>query len=212
MGGGDGISASAGSSGAASSPPASFAADAALRVDFYVIEGAAAASRLRVACRLAEKAYLASQRALIWHCDRAELETLDELLWTFADGSFVPHDWLTSNGLPGACPGTDDPRAPVPEHSPEPRRAVAEISAPAPVLLSAGSPPAAAFDFVVNLAPDLPPFLHLTRRVAEIIDGDEGRRRAGRARFKAYRELGIEPSTHTLRAGATGLAESEPRP
>jgi DNA polymerase-3 subunit chi len=171
MGDGDGISASAASSGADSSPPGSFAAEKSLRVDFYVIEGAAAAARLKVACRLAEKAYLASQRTLIWHTDRAELETIDELLWTFADGSFVPHEWLTSNA-----------------------------AADAPVLLSAGSPPAEAFDFVVNLGADTPPFLHLTRRVAEIIDGDEERRRAGRARFKAYRELGIEPGTHTLRA------------
>ena len=167
----DGISASAGSSGADSSPPASSAAERNLRVDFYVMEGAAAAARLKIACRLAEKAYLASQSALIWHTERAELETLDELLWTFADGSFVPHDWLTSNA-----------------------------TGEAPVLLSAGATPAAAFDFVVNLAADPPPFLHLTRRIAEIIDGDEGRRRAGRLRFKAYRELGIEPVTHTLRA------------
>jgi DNA polymerase III subunit chi len=156
----------------------------ALRVDFYVIEGAAAAARLKVACRLAEKAYLASQRALIWHTERAELEALDELLWTFADGSFVPHEWLTSNAFPA--------------HS-DSRQRISETSADAPVLLSAGSVPTGAFDFVVNLAADPPPFLHLTRRIAEIIDGDEGRRRAGRARFKAYRELGIEPGTHTLR-------------
>jgi len=142
-----------------------------LRVDFYVIEGTSATARLKVACRLAEKAYLASQRSLIWHTERSELEALDALLWTFADGSFVPHDWLTSNA-----------------------------PAEAPVLLSAGSPPTADVDFIVNLAADTPPFLHLTRRVAEIIDGDEGRRRAGRARFKAYRELGIEPGTHPLRA------------
>jgi DNA polymerase-3 subunit chi len=148
-----------------------------LRVDFYVIEEAAGAARLKVACRLAEKAYLASQRALIWHTERGELEALDELLWTFADGSFVPHDWLTSNA-----------------------------AAEAPVLLSAGSPPTADVDFVVNLAADLPPFLHLTRRIAEIIDGDEGRRRAGRARFKAYRELGVDPTSHALRAGSTGFA------
>jgi DNA polymerase-3 subunit chi len=167
----DGISGSAGSSGADSSPHASSAAEHSLRVDFYVMEGAAPAARLKVACRLAEKAYLASQRALIWHTERAELETLDELLWTFADGSFVPHDWLTSNA-----------------------------TGEAPVLLSAGAIPTAALDFVVNLAADPPPFLHLTRRIAEIIDGDEGRRRAGRLRFKAYRELGVEPLTHTLRA------------
>jgi DNA polymerase-3 subunit chi len=167
----DGISASAGSSGAASSRPASSAGERNLRVDFYVMEGTAPAARLKVACRLTEKAYLAAQRALIWHHERAELETLDELLWTFADGSFVPHDWLTSN-----------------------------LVGEAPVLLSAGAIPTTEFDFVVNLAADPPPFLHLTRRIAEIIDGDEGRRRAGRLRFKAYRELGIEPTTHTLRA------------
>jgi len=183
MGDSDGISGSAASSGAGSSPPVSCAERSethhpesqmhpeTLRVDFYVIEEAAAAARLKVACRLAEKAYLAAQSALIWHTDRTELEALDELLWTFADGSFVPHEWLTSNA-----------------------------ATEAPVLLSAGSPPAAELDFVVNLAADPPPFLHLTRRVAEIIDGDEGRRRAGRVRFKAYRELGIEPATHTLRA------------
>lgn len=172
MGESDGTSGSAASSGADSSPPGSFAGEAP-RVDFYVIEGAAAGARLKVACRLAEKAYLASQRALIWHTDRTELQALDELLWTFADGSFVPHDWLTSNGDEGVQ---------------------------APVLLSAGAPPAERFDFVINLAADPPPFLHLTRRIAEIVDGDEGRRRAGRVRFKAYRELGIEPGTHALRA------------
>lgn len=167
----DGISASAPSSGADSSPPASVAAEGQrLRVDFYVIEESAAAARLKLACRLAEKAYIASQRALIWHTERAELEMLDGLLWTFADGSFVPHEWLAS-----------------------------DAAAEAPVLLSAGSPPTAAFDFVVNLAADPPPFLHLTGRIAEIVDGDETRRRAGRVRFKTYRELGIEPATHNLR-------------
>jgi DNA polymerase III subunit chi len=165
----DDMSASAASSGAGSSTPASSAA-AGLRVDFYVLEEAAPAARLKVACLLAEKAYLASQRALIWHTDRAELAALDELLWTFADGSFVPHEWLTSNA-----------------------------PAEAPVLLSAGTPPAEAFDFVINLAADPPPFLQLSRRIAEIIDGDAGRRQAGRARFKAYRKLGIVPTTHTLR-------------
>lgn len=181
----DGISATAGPSGADSSPPVSSGADQRPRVDFYVIEEAAARARLKLACRLAEKAYLASQRALIWHTDRAELDALDELLWTFADGSFVPHEWLTSNSAAA------DSETLAREH---------EYLGKAPVLLSAGSPPGAEFDFVVNLASEPPPFLHLARRIAEIVDGDETRRSLARARFKAYRELGIEPATHTLRA------------
>ncbi|MGA7539324.1 MAG: DNA polymerase III subunit chi [Steroidobacteraceae bacterium] len=234
----DGISATAGPSGADSSPPASCTAeplaDASAtrdrgsqrpnpRVDFYVLGDTASSARLKLACRLAEKAYLASQRALIWHTDRAELQALDELLWTFAEGSFVPHEWLTSN----SDAGDSDTHAFESEYPGKP-----------PVLLSAGWPvplavpgggarfpapsppservsespeavsgrsllrnsPGAELDFVVNLASEPPPFLHLTRRVAEIVDADEARRRAARARFKAYRALGIEPATHTLRA------------
>lgn len=192
----DGISASAGSSGGDSSPPASSAAEGNKpRVDFYVIDEAAPFARLKLACRLAEKAYLASQRTLIWHTERAELESLDELLWTFADGSFVPHEWLTSNGTEAPVLLSAGEAVPL---------AVPGGSAPGPDILSRRSlhrnSPATAFDFVVNLAADPPPFLELTRRVAEIIDGDETRRRAGRVRFKAYRELGIEPNTHTVRA------------
>ena len=122
---------------------------------------------------------------LIWHADRAELQALDELLWTFADGSFVPHEALTANDA---------------EASAEIRLSESEHLGKPPVLLSAGSPPAREFDFVVNLAADPPPFLHLAHRIAEIVDGDETRRSMARSRFKAYRELGIEPATHTLRA------------
>jgi len=120
---------------------------------------------------LAEKAYLATQTALVWHTDTEELKAFDELLWTFMDGSFVPHEMLTANA------SSDD----------------------SPVLLSAGMAPPADFDVIINLAPDIPGCLSKTRRIAEIIDGDDARRRAGRARFKAYRDLGIQPASHNIR-------------
>jgi DNA polymerase-3 subunit chi len=67
------------------------------------------------------------------------------------------------------------------------------------VQLSSGVALSANVDIIINLAPELPPFLPKTRRVAEIIDGDDLRRRAGRARFKAYRELGVQPASHNIR-------------
>ncbi len=146
------------------------------RVDFYILEDPSPSARLKLACKLAEKAYLASQSVLVWHTDPAELRAFDEMLWTFNDGSFVPHEAL----------GGDAPTG-----SPS----VAE----APVLLSTSMAPAASVDIIINLAPDLPPHLPLTRRVAEIIDGDDTRRRAGRARFKAYRDLGVQPASHNIR-------------
>jgi DNA polymerase III subunit chi len=171
-----GTSDSADSSGGSSSPPASSGDSSpgngpdALRVDFYVLEEASSAGRLKLACRLAEKAYLASQVALVWHTDAQELKAFDDLLWTFMDGSFVPHEMLVA-GSP-----VDD----------------------VPVLLSAGTPPPRTVDIIINLASEVPACLGQTRRVAEIIDGDDARRRAGRARFKAYRDLGIQPASHNV--------------
>jgi DNA polymerase-3 subunit chi len=171
-----GTSDSAASSGGSSSQPASSGDDShgiggdALRVDFYVLQEASSAGRLKLACRLAEKAYLAAQVALVWHTDPRELKEFDDLLWTFMDGSFVPHEMLS----PGAS--TDD----------------------TPVLLSSGTPPPRTVDIIINLAPEVPACLGQTRRVAEIIDGDDSRRRAGRARFKAYRDLGIQPASHNV--------------
>jgi DNA polymerase-3 subunit chi len=186
----DAISASADSNGDGSSPlDASGASSAApssdgaagnpafpSRVDFYIIEDPSSSARLKLACKLAEKAYLASQSVLVWHTDPAELRVFDEMLWTFNDGSFVPHDLLSGSGSPAA----DAPNA------------------ESPVLLSAGVALSSKVDIIINLAPDLPPCLPLTRRVAEIIDGDDARRRAGRARFKAYRELGVQPASHNI--------------
>ena len=166
-----GTSGSAASSDGGSSPPGSSGDSSdALRVDFYVLEEASSAGRLKLACRLAEKAYLAAQVALIWHTDPQELKAFDDLLWTFMDGSFVPHEMLVA----GAA--MDD----------------------VPVLLSAGAVPERRVDIIINLAPEVPACLGQTRRVAEIIDGDDARRRAGRARFKAYRDLGIQPASHNV--------------
>lgn len=165
------MSDSAASSGDGSSPLAA-SGPSALRVDFYIIEDPSSSARLKLACKLAEKAYLAAQSVLVWHTDPAELKDFDELLWTFNDGSFVPHEALPGNGIP---------------------------TADSPVFLSAGVALSANVDIIINLAPELPPSLSWTRRVAEIIDGDDSRRRAGRARFKAYRELGAQPASHNLR-------------
>lgn len=164
-------SSGADASDAEASPAASAANAPALRVDFYVLEEPSTSARLKLACKLAEKAYLTSQTTLVWHTDPDELRAFDEMLWTFNDGSFVPHEMLSSTG---ALPET-------------------------PVMLSAGTPPSQNVDVVINLAPDVPPCLAQTRRVAEIIDGDDNRRRAGRARFKAYRELGLQPTSHNVR-------------
>jgi len=62
------------------------------RVDFYVLGGTDERTRLVYACRLVEKAYLHEHTVYVHTAGPGEAEAFDELLWTFADGSFVPHE------------------------------------------------------------------------------------------------------------------------
>jgi DNA polymerase-3 subunit chi len=140
-------------------------------VDFYVLDEVSARGRLRTACRVVEKAYLAGNTVLVWHTELEELKEFDELLWTFGDGSFVPHEPIAANGF--------------------------EV---APVLLSMGTAPTFPFDVLVNLAPDVPACVASAQRVAEFLDGDPARRQAGRARFRVYKDRGIQPNTHNIAA------------
>jgi DNA polymerase-3 subunit chi len=145
---------------------------AAPRVDFYIVPASGPGERLRVACRIAEKAYHSDLRVVLVAPDEDERRSLDELLWTFAEGSFVPHE-RSDRGLD-----------------------TSEV----PVVLSDGAEPPGRIDVIINLGESIPAFLERTGRIAEVVDGDERRRSAGRARFRIYRERGLEPATHNLRA------------
>jgi DNA polymerase III subunit chi len=57
-------------------------------------------------------------------------------------------------------------------------------------------------DLLVNLAQRLPSQLQGYTRIAEIIDADEERRRLGRERFKAYRDLKLTLETHQIEEAA----------
>ncbi len=61
------------------------------RVDFYLLAEAGERARLGFACRLAEKAHGLGHRLYLCAADAQQARRLDELLWTFRKGSFVPH-------------------------------------------------------------------------------------------------------------------------
>ena len=140
------------------------------RVDFYVSGDAGEAARLRLACRIAEKAYLAKQSVVVWTDDVAALPRLDEMLWTFGDGSFVPHDVVTREGA--ACE--------------------------APVALTTGPLPEGHADVLLNLGNSVPPFYEKFGRIAEFLYGRPELRATGRERFKTYRGKSIETQTHNV--------------
>ena len=139
------------------------------RVDFYVIGSADARERLEFACRLAEKAWLRGHRVFVRMQSDDEARAFDDLLWTFHDRSFVPHEI--------AAPGS---------------------GTTAPVVIGTDLPQAGTDQLLLNLGADVPDGYAVFARVAEIIDGDALRRQQGRERFRYYRERGIAPATHNL--------------
>jgi DNA polymerase-3 subunit chi len=68
------------------------------RIDFYVLTEAGEAARHLFACRLAEKAYRLNNSVHIRTGDSGVSTRIDELLWTFRDGSFVPHEIVGATG------------------------------------------------------------------------------------------------------------------
>ena len=62
------------------------------QVDFYVLDRVDEHARNTLACKLAEKAWRLENTIHIHTMTQADAMHLDELLWTFRDGSFVPHE------------------------------------------------------------------------------------------------------------------------
>jgi DNA polymerase-3 subunit chi len=153
-------------------------------VDFYVLASGGARERARLACRLIERAFEEGQRVLVWLTDAAELASFDELLWTFADRSFVPHEpygdaaqWRETPVLL-SCPAS-----------------------PAPVAPDAPSSPGW---LLVNLSTEVPPLAAAPVRIIEVIDSDPARLQSGRHRFRHYRERGLNLQTHHIAGDETG--------
>ena len=141
------------------------------KVDFYPLAATDRRSRLVTACRLAERAYEEGLKVVVRTASPAETAEFDELLWTWADGSFVPH---------GVWPA--DP----------------EVAALTPVLVGCASLPVTHRDVLINLAPDAPLDFSAYARVCDVVGGDEDGKNAGRQRWRVYRDAGCTPEAHPL--------------
>ena len=138
------------------------------RVDFYVLEATGESGRLVFACRLAEKAYKLDNEVYAHTGSQEVAAQLDEMLWTFRQGSFIPHEQL----------GDEPARSPV------------RIGSPGREQHSGG--------LLINLAGQVPTFAKQFTRIAEIVDADPDSRAQSRDRFRQYRDMGLEPVTHRI--------------
>lgn len=75
------------------------------RVGFYIVENEDAASRVRLALRLADKAYQRGHQIFIHAENEAQARAIDEQLWSFRPASFLPHALMSERADEVICIG-----------------------------------------------------------------------------------------------------------
>lgn len=94
---------------------------------------------------------------------------MDDLLWTFRDISFLPH-----------------------------QRADEQVSADIAVTIGWEQDHAGQQDVLINLSDTIPARAEAFSRIVEIVSGDKSEREIARQRYRDYRQRGYELHNHTI--------------
>ena len=141
------------------------------QVDFYLLGNVDQTGKLKYACRIAQKAFKQGLKVFVQTENSEQCQHLDTMLWTFSQGSFVPHAVVN-----------EDP----------------ENWENFPVQLGSIAPAGEPAHLLISLTAD-PPNPHTPfNRIVDLITDDPAEKQAGRNRFRYYREQGIEPKTHLI--------------
>ena len=139
-------------------------------ITFYVLNSESIYDRYLFACKLIEKAYNAGKFCYVLLDSFEQCQRLDDMLWTFRAGSFIPHQLFTS----------------------------VEPEIKTQVLIGIENAPVNWQNVVFNLSSSLPQNWQNATRVLEILDNNEITKAAGRERYRAYKNAGIEIATHKI--------------
>jgi DNA polymerase-3 subunit chi len=136
------------------------------QVDFYVLGNEQGARHF--ACRLAMMAWEHGHRIAVLTENAEEVSRLDELMWQYPAGRFLPHSADFQNQSAPVRIGTQD----------------AEIPGDCEAL--------------INLTGTAIPRPDRFKRLLEIVPAHESERAASRQKFRSYREQGLHPASHTI--------------
>jgi DNA polymerase III subunit chi len=136
------------------------------QVEFHILNEAGDNARLRYACQLIEQAHGQGQRAYVYTASDAEAQRMDEVLWTFRDQAFIPHELLSDASPTHPC-----------------------IMA---VIGSSAAAPAEFSSLLINLSNLVPTTTASFIRICEVIDADPQRKQQARERYRQYRQQGCQ--------------------
>lgn len=143
------------------------------RIDFH----SNVADKLEYACRLTRKIWSATPegepvRNIVMVGEKADLQKLNELLWSFSSADFLPHCFIEDEAAAETpIVLTDDFASSALNNIPH-----------ADVMIHLG----------MRMPTDVPALVARFPRIVEVVTVNEAERLAGRERYKAYRDLGHE--------------------
>jgi DNA polymerase-3 subunit chi len=127
------------------------------------------ADKLLHVCKVVRKAYKAGKKVVCFSSDAVTLTQLDKALWSFSPLDFLPHT-----------------------------HASAPLADKTPILLSQAGQDVSHYEVLVNLDAQWPPFFSRFERLIEVVGLDESDKKAGRERYKFYRDRGYRLQIHDL--------------
>ena len=139
-------------------------------ISFYILPTKSDQSRFHFACKLAEKAYRSTNKVYILTNTETQNKKLDDLLWSFRAGSFVPHLVYTES-----TPAAENP-----------------------VLIGSANAPENWQQTIINLSAQCPENLEQSERILEILDHDDAIKQSGRQRYRHYQQLGFNINTYQM--------------
>ena len=138
------------------------------QVDFYILGNNATSDRFQLTCRLTEKAYQEGHRVMIATESDRDAKVINDMLWTYREQSFIPHDLDTDS------------------------------SKHAPVLIASNLQHTDEHDVLINLGTEIPACFGQFERLLEPVDKDEQHKIAGRKRYRYYRDCGYSINNHEI--------------
>lgn len=145
------------------------------QVNFHILENEDYNGKLRYACRLVREAYDQGMKVSIRTSNTDQSNQLDAMLWTFSQGSFIPHTIAGPKRL-----DWDDYPVQLGEHVGE------------------GPHEDETADMLINLCQQPEPCPEQFARVDEVVCSDPVDKQAARDRFRGYRSQGIEPGARRI--------------
>ncbi len=122
----------------------------------------------QLACQLALMAWEQGMRSLLLMPDAQQVEQMDELMWSIPQGRFLPHQLSPQDDVAPVTIGT-----------------AADLDATQAAV-------------IINLDRQAISRPERFRRLLELVPADDADRQASRLKFRAYKELGLDPVSHTM--------------